>query len=74
MKSTVRFITILCFESIELIEINAVLDENEKLNAIVVTFFDSATANLVDNSNKEGNLVNVDSYATKGALLGTAKE
>ena len=74
MKLTIKFITILYFESIKLIEINAILNENEKLNAIIVAFFDSATTNLVDNSNKEDNLVNVDSYAAKEALLETTKE
>ena len=74
MKSIIRFITTLCFESIELIEVNAVLDGNKKLNAIVVAFFDSATTDSVDNSNKEDNLVDVDSYATEGALLETTEE
>ena len=57
-----------------MIEINAILSENEKLNAIVVAFFDSAITNLVDNSNKEDNLVDVDSYATKETLLEITKE
>ena len=74
MKLIVRFINILYFESIELIEINAILNKNEKLDIIVIAFFDSAITNLVDNSNKEDNLVNVDSYVTKRTLLETIKE
>ena len=74
MKSTIRSIIALYFESIELIEVNAALDRNEKLNAIAIAFFDSAATNSVDNSNKENNLINVDSYATKEALLKTTKE
>ena len=53
---------------------NATLNENEKLNIIIVAFFDSATINLIDNSNKEDNLINVDSYATKETLLEITKE
>ena len=74
MKSIARFITALYFGSIELIEINATLDENKKLNTIAIAFFDSATTNLVDNSNKEDNLIDADSYATKEALSETTKE
>ena len=74
MKLIVRFIAILYFESIELIEINATLNKNEKLNIIVVAFFDSAAINLIDNSNKEDNLIDIDSYAAKEALLETMKE
>ena len=74
MKLIARFIAILYFESIELIEINATLNKNEKLNIIIVAFFDSAAINLVDNSNKEDNLINVDNYATKETLLEIAKE
>ena len=59
---------------IELIEINATLNKNKKLNAIAITFFDSAITNLIDNSNKEDNLINVDSCATKETLLKITKE
>ena len=48
-----------------MIEINAILDKNEKLDAIVVAF-SNKTINLIDNSNKEeNNLINIDNYATK---------
>ena len=53
---------------------NATFDENEKLNIIAIAFFDSAITNLIDNLNKEDNLINVDSYATKEILLKTIKE
>ena len=42
---------------------NAILNENEKLNAIAVAFFSRAT-DLVCDSNKEVSL-NIDSCATK---------
>ena len=74
MKLIVRFITALYFELIELIKINATLNENEKLNTIVVAFLNSAAINLVDDLNKEDNLIDVDSYATKEILLETAEE
>ena len=74
MKLIVRFIIALYFESIELIEINAILNENEKFNAVVIAFFDSAIIDLIDNLNREDNLIDVDSYAAKRALLETAKE
>ena len=74
MKSIARFIITSYFESIGLTGINATLDENEKLDAIAVAFFGSAATDSVDNPNKEGNSVNADSYAAKGASLGTAEE
>ena len=54
---------------------NAILNENEKLDTIIVAFFDSSTTNLVDNLNEEANnLINIDSYATKETILETTKE
>ena len=62
MKLIIRSIAIFYFKSIELIKINAILNENEKLNIIVIAIFDSTIANLINNSNKEeNNLVNINS-------------
>ena len=61
IRLIIRFIIIFYSKSIELIEINAILNKNEKLNIIVVAIFDNTIANLIDNSNKEeNNLINVD--------------
>ena len=62
MKLIARFIIIFYSKSIRLIKINAILNENEKLNIIVIVIFDSTIINLIDNSNKEeNNLISVDS-------------
>ena len=61
--STIRFIIILCIKSIKSIEINAALNENEKLDAIIIAFSNKAI-NLINNLNKEeNNLINIDNYA-----------
>ena len=74
MKLTIRFIIIFSFKSIELIEINAILNKNEKLDIIVIVFFDSAITNLIDNSNKEeNNLINANSNVTKATILKITK-
>ena len=76
----IRFIIILCIKlieikSIELIKVNAIFNENKKLNAIVIAFFNSSIINLIDNLNEEANnLVNIDSYATKETILEITKE
>ena len=60
-----RFIIILYIKSIELIEINAILNKNEKLDAIIVAFC-NRIINLIDNSNKEeSNLIDIDNCAIK---------
>ena len=83
MKLIIRSITALCFRSIELIEVNATLDKNGKLDIIVIAFFDSAITNLIDDSNKEeNNLIDFNSNAIeviilrvmKATILGATKE
>ena len=61
INKIIKFIIIFYSKSIELIEINAIFNKNEKLNTIVVAIFNNIIINLINNSNKEeNNLINVD--------------
>ena len=51
-----------------------ILNKNEKLDTIVIAFFDSVIINSIDNLNKEeNNLINLDNNATKATILKITK-
>ena len=58
----------------ELIEINAILNKNEKLDTIIVAFFNNAIISLIDNLNKkENNLINFNNNVIKVTILEITK-